>query len=113
MKLCSGCYSWIYHVILLNLIVCFSENSVLRFFDIQLCFQLHQLLGISNPTTVDGLSWTLMRSPKHVYKFIDMSKTSTRIKLSNVLGVIHECFEPVNDPHTKRDLVRDVVFNSG
>ncbi|XVF58822.1 hypothetical protein PTKIN_Ptkin07bG0097100 [Pterospermum kingtungense] len=79
----------------------------------KLCSQLHRLLGISNPTTVDGLSWTLMRSLKHVYKFPDMSKTRTWIKLSNVLGVIHECFEPVKDPHTKRDLVRDVVYNSG
>ncbi|GMJ08620.1 hypothetical protein HRI_004531200 [Hibiscus trionum] len=79
----------------------------------KLCAQLHQLLGISNPTTVDGISWTLMRSLKDVYKFPDMSKTHTWIKPSNVLGVIHECFEPVKDPHTKRDLVRDVVFNSG
>ena len=79
----------------------------------QLCAQLHQLLGISNPTTVDGLSWSLMRSPKNVYHFPDMSKPHTWIKLSDVLRVIHECFEPVKDPHTKRDLVRDVVFNSG
>ncbi|KAL4290336.1 hypothetical protein GQ457_14G002610 [Hibiscus cannabinus] len=79
----------------------------------KLCAQLHQLLGISNPTTVDGISWTLMRSWKDVYKFPDMSKTHTWIKPSNVLGVIHECFEPVKDPHTKRDLVRDVVYNSG
>ncbi|KAL4386657.1 hypothetical protein GQ457_09G011990 [Hibiscus cannabinus] len=79
----------------------------------KLCAQLHQLLGISNPTMVDGISWTLMRSLKHAYKFPDMSRTHTWIKLSNVVGVIHECFEPVKDPHTKRDLVRDVVFNSG
>ncbi|KAE8680718.1 PHD finger transcription factor-like protein isoform 3 [Hibiscus syriacus] len=79
----------------------------------KLCAQLHQLLGISNPTTVDGISWTLMRSLKDVYKFPDMSKTHTWIKLSDVLGVIHECFEPAEDPHTKRDLVRDVVYNSG
>ncbi|XVF17015.1 hypothetical protein REPUB_Repub10bG0080400 [Reevesia pubescens] len=79
----------------------------------ELCAQLHQLLGISNPTTVDGLSWTLTRSMKNVYKFPDMSKTPTWIKPSNVLRVIHECFEPVKDPHTKRDLFRDVIFNSG
>ncbi|XVE83378.1 hypothetical protein DITRI_Ditri16bG0084100 [Diplodiscus trichospermus] len=79
----------------------------------KLCAQLHQLLGISNPTTVEGLSWTLIRSPKNVYKFPDMPKAHTWIKLSDVLRVIHECFEPVKDPHTKRDLVRDVVFNSG
>ncbi|XP_007048458.2 PREDICTED: uncharacterized protein LOC18611905 [Theobroma cacao] len=78
----------------------------------KLCSQLHQLLGISNPTAVDGLSWTLMRSLKTVYKFPDMSKTHTWIKLSSVLKVIHECFEPVKEPHTKRDLVRDVLFNS-
>ncbi|XVE86498.1 hypothetical protein DITRI_Ditri18aG0038400 [Diplodiscus trichospermus] len=79
----------------------------------KLCAQLHQLLGISNRTTVDGLSWTLMRSLKNVYQFPDMSKCHTWIKLSNVLRVIHECFEPVKEPHTKRDLVRDVVFSSG
>ncbi|XP_022774765.1 uncharacterized protein LOC111316848 isoform X2 [Durio zibethinus] len=79
----------------------------------KLCAQLYQLLGISNPTTVDGLSWTLMRSLKNVYQFPDMSKPHTWIKLSDVLRVIHECFEPVKDPHTNRDLVRDVVFNSG
>ncbi|XWS29921.1 hypothetical protein CRYUN_Cryun24cG0072100 [Craigia yunnanensis] len=78
----------------------------------KLCAQLHQLLGISNPTNVDGLSWTLMRSLKNVYQFPDLSKPHTWIKLSDVLRVIDECFEPVKDPHNKRDLVRDVVFNS-
>ncbi|KAJ9170216.1 hypothetical protein P3X46_018341 [Hevea brasiliensis] len=79
----------------------------------ELCAQLHQLLGISNPTSVDGLTWTLTRSSKNVYSFPGISRSNTCIKLSHVLRVMHECFIPVKDPHTKRDPVRDLVYNSG
>lgn len=88
-------------MMLVNLIYCF-----------QLCDRLHQLLGISNSTSVDGLTWTLTRSSKNIYSFPGRPTIDTRIKLFRVLGVMHECFEPVNEPHTKRDLVRDIVYNS-
>lgn len=79
----------------------------------ELCAQLHHLLGISNPTSVDGLTWTLTRSSKNVYNFPGIPRSNTCIKLSHVLRVMHECFRPVKDPHTKRDLVRDLVYSSG
>lgn len=34
-------------------------------------------------------------------------------KLSVALEVMHECFEPVKEPRTKRDLVEDVIFCRG
>ncbi|KAF8404040.1 hypothetical protein HHK36_008917 [Tetracentron sinense] len=73
--------------------------------------RLRQLLGKSNPTTVEGLSWTIMRSRKNDCYVHDTSKIDIHIELSRALNIMHQCFEPVNEPHTKRDLVVDVIFN--
>ncbi|XP_031249188.1 increased DNA methylation 1-like isoform X2 [Pistacia vera] len=78
----------------------------------KLCAQLHRLLGISNPTAVDGLTWTLMRSMRSACNPFGISRIDSCIKLSSILQVIHDCFEPVKEPHTNRDIVRDVIFNS-
>ncbi|KAJ0096567.1 hypothetical protein Patl1_27994 [Pistacia atlantica] len=78
----------------------------------KLCAQLHRLLGISNPTAVDGLTWTLMRSMRSACNPFGISRIDSCIKLSSILRVIHDCFEPVKEPHTNRDIVRDVIFNS-
>ncbi|XP_044469924.1 uncharacterized protein LOC123199127 isoform X3 [Mangifera indica] len=78
----------------------------------KLSSQLHRLLGISNPTIVDGLTWTLMRSMRSACNPFGISRIDSCIKLSSILRVIHDCFEPVKEPHTNRDIVRDVIFNS-
>eukprot|EP00257_Ricinus_communis_P015138 XP_015572991.1 uncharacterized protein LOC8281219 [Ricinus communis] len=79
----------------------------------ELCAQLHQLLGISNPTSVDGLTWTLTRSSKDVYNFPGMPRSSTHVKSFQILRVMHECFRSVKEPHTQKDMVTDLIYNSG
>lgn len=39
--------------------------------------------------------------------------TENYSKLNVALEVMHECFEPVKEPRTKRDLVEDVIFCRG
>ncbi|KAM1224203.1 hypothetical protein ACFX2G_044092 [Malus domestica] len=37
--------------------------------------------------------------------------TENYSKLNLALSVMHECFEPSQDPYTKRDIVEDIIFN--
>ncbi|XP_058068718.1 uncharacterized protein LOC131218051 [Magnolia sinica] len=78
---------------------------------------LHELLGKSNSTCVEGVSWTLLRSREGNGSNLDMSDveamTGNSSKLYAALKVLHECFTPVIEPLTKRDLLTDVVFNRG
>ena len=78
---------------------------------------LQQLLG--KPIVVDhkDLTWTLMK-PMDFLAINDddcdvLSITENYSKLSVALEVMHECFEPVKEPRTKRDLVEDVIFCRG
>lgn len=41
---------------------------------------------------------------------LDTSNIEALSKLNIALCIMHECFEPVNEPHTNRDLVEDVMF---
>ncbi|KAK9292391.1 hypothetical protein L1049_020358 [Liquidambar formosana] len=78
----------------------------------ELCDRLHQLLGISYETRVDGLTWKMIRSTINDCNSHNRSRIDTSIELSRALEVMHECFQPVIEPHTRRDLVQDVFFNS-
>ncbi|XP_059429329.1 uncharacterized protein LOC132163159 [Corylus avellana] len=73
---------------------------------------LQQILGKQIPVGVDNMTWTLLKpmmSDSHDVEAI----TENYSKLNVALGVMHECFEPVKEPHTQRDLVEDVIFNRG
>ncbi|KAF6147014.1 hypothetical protein GIB67_036733 [Kingdonia uniflora] len=74
---------------------------------------LHKLLGKPIQVGIDNLSWTILKFAQECdQKDALDTKTSTdhQSKLNVALGVLHECFEPMKELHTK-DLVRDVIFN--
>ncbi|XP_034687735.1 uncharacterized protein LOC117916041 isoform X2 [Vitis riparia] len=78
---------------------------------------LLKLLGKPIPVGVDNLTWTLLKPT--ISEWFDMdvpdNKALTEVysKLNIALNVMHECFEPIKEPHTGRDLVEDVIFCRG
>ena len=82
---------------------------------LQIFVGLHELLGRPIPVGTDNLTWTLIKSMKSDTHDLDASDNEAVIenysKLSIALDVMHECFEPVKETHTGRDLVADILFN--
>ncbi|CAK9152060.1 unnamed protein product [Ilex paraguariensis] len=81
----------------------------------QVFLGLHRLLGKPVPVGEDNLTWTLMKYVEsggcgHGASDIEASMENYS-KLNFALGVMHECFEPVKEPRTRRDLVEDVIFS--
>lgn len=82
----------------------------------QIFLGLHKLL--EKPVVVgDGnLTWTLL---KYIPGNDDLDdygmepSVETYSKLNLVVSVMHECFEPMNEPGTRRDIVEDVIFSRG
>ncbi|XP_065876876.1 uncharacterized protein [Euphorbia lathyris] len=76
---------------------------------------LNELLGKPIPVGSSNLTWTLLKpdhSDSHKLDTVsDEAWIENCSKLNIAVGMMHECFEPVHDPHTKRDLLKDVVFN--
>ncbi|XP_027362469.1 uncharacterized protein LOC113870069 [Abrus precatorius] len=77
---------------------------------------LHKLLGVPVSVGVDNLTWTLV-------KFInsescDLGSTESHLaaesfsKLNLALSLMHECFEPLKEPFSSKDLMEDVMFSS-
>lgn len=75
---------------------------------------LHKLLGEPTPVA-SNLTWTLV-------KFINPDScdlgnverdlvAESYCKLSLALSLMHECFEPLKEPLTSRDLVEDALFS--
>ncbi|KAJ8543599.1 hypothetical protein K7X08_006122 [Anisodus acutangulus] len=76
---------------------------------------MNHLLGKPIIVGDDNLTWTLL-------KYIEPDDSGSGIvdyessvenysRLSVALNVMHECFEPVKEPHTRRDIVEDVIFS--
>lgn len=84
---------------------------------LQIFLGLQKLLGKSFPVGVDNLTWTLLKPIRSEGLDIDLpdieALTEVYSKLNIALGVMHECFEPVKEPHTRRDVVEDVIFCRG
>lgn len=85
---------------------------------LQISVGLSELIG--KPIMVeDGLKWTLLKfmdpnSHHHPTNKSDLeSSAENYVKLNIALDVMHECFETVNKPYTKRDLIEDVIFSRG
>ncbi|XP_065880599.1 uncharacterized protein [Euphorbia lathyris] len=76
---------------------------------------LNELLGKPIPAGSDNLTWTLLKlnhSDSHkLDAFNDEAWIENCSKLNMAVDMMHECFEPVKDPYSKRDLLRDVIFN--
>ncbi|KAL5721011.1 hypothetical protein ACHQM5_013621 [Ranunculus cassubicifolius] len=68
---------------------------------------LHKVLGKSYAAGKDNLSWTILKFSENSS---DKDAIIAHSKLNVALSVMHECFEPIKEPHTK-DLVKDVLFN--
>ncbi|XP_010253777.1 PREDICTED: uncharacterized protein LOC104594923 isoform X3 [Nelumbo nucifera] len=71
--------------------------------------ELRKLIGKSIPVGVDNLSWTLLKSIEDDSSLEAMTEHNS--KLNVAISVMHECFEPIKEPRTKRDLVEDVIFS--
>ncbi|KAJ8437944.1 hypothetical protein Cgig2_031460 [Carnegiea gigantea] len=97
--------------------VCPEEN----WFCSKTCEKVHwglqQLLGKPILVGHNNLTWTLMKPTLHNPGCDDkcdaVAMAENYGKLSVALEVMHECFEPVKEPQTKRDLVEDVIFSRG
>ncbi|KAH9623212.1 hypothetical protein KSS87_002424 [Heliosperma pusillum] len=78
---------------------------------------LQQLLGKPILVGHDSLTWTLIKPMQYQTEDSEdknlAAMAENYAKLSVALEVMHECFDPVKDPKTKRDLVEDVLFCRG
>ncbi|KAI9200530.1 hypothetical protein LWI28_009480 [Acer negundo] len=80
---------------------------------------LNELLGRSFPLGVDNLTWTLLKSMVEEEEHQDPNDVSienevfvqNQSKLNVALELMRECFEPVREVLTGKDLVQDVIFN--
>ncbi|KAL6012969.1 hypothetical protein ACLOJK_003459 [Asimina triloba] len=72
-----------------------------------------KLLGKSNPTGVDGLSWTVLKSNKNYDNDPSKSQADTKNerKLLDARAVLRECFKRIILPGSKTDLITDIVFS--
>lgn len=87
----------------------FYQNKIkhLLVYIFQIYVSLQSLLGKPHIVGVNNLTWTLL-------KFINSESCSAESysKLNVALSVMHECFEPLDNPFSNRDIVDDVVFNT-
>ncbi|CAI9117140.1 OLC1v1018482C1 [Oldenlandia corymbosa var. corymbosa] len=86
------------------------------------CKQIHSalqdLIGKPNPLGHDNdLAWTLLkhRGVDEVPEDCDAEDRDNLVesygKLNVGLSIMHECFEPLKEEHTGRDLLHDVIFS--
>ncbi|KAG9158643.1 hypothetical protein Leryth_021989 [Lithospermum erythrorhizon] len=115
---CSQCDRW-HHVGCLQAkgFVDTKSNLVGEWFcnvDCEKIFQgLHQHLGKPIAVGNDSLTWTLVKHREQDANHFDINNESsieTYSKLTVALDVIHECFEPLKERLTHRDIVEDVIF---
>lgn len=63
----------------------------------------------------DNLTWTLLKYTANNDDLDDDVMDSVEI-LSNLnlaVSAMHECFNPVKEPRTRIDIVKDVIFSRG
>ncbi|KAK1367770.1 Increased DNA methylation 1 [Heracleum sosnowskyi] len=81
----------------------------------EISFELQKLLGKPFQVGADGLTWTLLKyvnaeeSDHHPSDIANLAENYS--KLNVAVSVMHECFEPLEEPRTRSDLVEDVIFN--
>ena len=70
-----------------------------------------------NLVGVEGLSWTMLRSREEDHESCDPLNVEVMAehhsKLSVALTIMHECFVPIIESRTKKDLIAEVIFNRG
>ncbi|TKY56488.1 Increased DNA methylation 1 [Spatholobus suberectus] len=77
---------------------------------------LQSLLGKPVTVGVNNLTWTLVKFINSEISDVGNTKNDLLAenysKLSVALSVMHECFEPLKNPFTNRDIIDDVIFNT-
>nr|XP_043635253.1 uncharacterized protein LOC122606467 [Erigeron canadensis] len=117
---CEQCER-IYHIGCLKRRECLSKlenNPNTNWFCSPRCEEIYTglqaILGISFPIRKDKLRWTLLKYKKTECCKKDFSDIEQYMKFYNrlnaVINVMHECFNPVREPLTQRDLVEDVIL---
>ncbi|MED6108476.1 hypothetical protein PIB30_024352 [Stylosanthes scabra] len=80
----------------------------------QIYTNLHKLLGKPILVDANNLTWTLVKSVDSENCDVDSAKdeylAENYSKLNIALSVMHECFEPLQNPSSSRDLMEDVIF---
>ncbi|CAI8596902.1 unnamed protein product [Vicia faba] len=109
-----------YHVAcLISRNTCKSKSYAERRFCGKDCEKLYEglqrMLGEPVSVGVDNLTWTLVKCFDSESCDIDSCKSGllaeSYSKLNVALSVMHECFEPLKEPSSGRDLVEDVIFS--
>lgn len=81
---------------------------------LQIYLGINELLGKPIPVGRDDLTWTILKHRRPEGTDYDSSPmeemTESYSKLNIAVSVMHECFEPVKEPRTQRDIVEDVIF---
>ncbi|CAN1266605.1 Increased DNA methylation 1 [Linum perenne] len=80
---------------------------------------LAALIGKPIPAGVENLTWTMLKLVESDSITFVSSCSSIELeiqaqsysKLNIALQVMHECFDPLEEPHTKRDIIRDIIFS--
>ncbi|WJX63610.1 hypothetical protein P8452_48473 [Trifolium repens] len=76
---------------------------------------LQNLLGKPVLVGEDNLTWTLLKYVNSENSGVSNAENDlvaeTYTKLSVALSVMHECFEPLHNSFSSRDIVEDVIFN--
>ncbi|MED6198081.1 hypothetical protein PIB30_062687 [Stylosanthes scabra] len=81
----------------------------------QIYTSLQKLLGKSISVDANNLTWTLVKSFNSENCDVDSAKdeylAESYSKLNIALSVMHECFEPLQNASSSRDLMEDVIFS--
>ncbi|XP_045786550.1 uncharacterized protein LOC123881847 [Trifolium pratense] len=76
---------------------------------------LQNLLGKPVLVGEDNLTWTLVKYVNSENSGVGSAENDlvaeSYTKLSVALSVMHECFEPLHNSFSRRDIVEDVIFN--
>lgn len=89
---------------------CCPEGPWLCGHDCSNIFQrLQGLVGRSMPTSVEGVTFTVLRSTKLPEE--EAMAAEEHGKLCSAFDVLHECFITLIEPQTRTDLSHDIVFN--
>ncbi|XP_057430302.1 uncharacterized protein LOC130723321 isoform X2 [Lotus japonicus] len=76
---------------------------------------LNELLGVPVSVGADNLTWTLMKFTDS--ESFDLGSTKGEFlaesfsKLNVALSLMHECFEPMKEPFSSRDIMENVIFS--
>ncbi|XP_073290636.1 uncharacterized protein [Primulina huaijiensis] len=73
---------------------------------------LNEILGKPISLGFENLTWTLIKYNRTDSYCHNASDNEDYSKLNVALSVMHECFKPVREPGSRRDLVEDLIFSS-